>query len=83
MILNNDNEKISEVLKGFKARKISYGVDNKADWQATEVEKGKHGQSVKILHNNIINNYDIKRFGRHHVYALLTELVVQKNINKI
>ncbi len=83
VILNNDNNKILEVLKNFKAKKITYGIEKQSDWQAIEINKNKDGQSVKILNNNIINNYDINRFGEHHVYAFLVELAIQKNINKI
>ena len=76
-IFNSDNSKISEIVTICKSKKESFGFNQTADWIIKQTERRQDGQYITITHNNIINNYKIPRFGKHHIYAFTASLIVK------
>ncbi len=76
-ILNYDNQRIKEMANISKVKVKFFGLTDGADWQAVEIKKGNRGQLIKVKHNNIVSQYEINKFGQHHVYALLIGLAIK------
>ncbi len=85
VVLNYDNTKIRQMAgsKIAKRKRIEFfGFNDRANWQAIEAIKSLSGQQVKTSNNNIVKEYFIPRFGNHHVYALLSGLIINKYVSK-
>ncbi len=80
VILNYDNARLRELRKNLKQKLRTFAIKNKADWQAIQIDRGVDGQSIKVDHDNVVKEYKIKKFGEHHVYSLLTSLIIKENI---
>lgn len=80
ILANYDNERIKKIANISKNNVIYFGFNDGADWQAIELKKGVDNQAIKINCNNIVKEYKINRFGRHHVYALLAGLIIKYNV---
>jgi UDP-N-acetylmuramoyl-tripeptide--D-alanyl-D-alanine ligase len=80
VILNHDNLRVKELTKKTHAPVSYFGetVEGKDDWQIREIEKIETGQSVKIKHQEQIEEFTIPRFGRHHAFALAASLAVEE-----
>lgn len=85
VILNYDNTRIRQMAGSKIAgrKKIEFfGFNDRANWQAIEATKDLSGQRVKASNNNIVKEYFIPRFGKHHVYTLLSGLIINKYVFK-
>jgi len=83
VVLNLDNSRLIEIAKSVKAPRQTYGIENKqADWRAEIIEKNNLGQKIKVIHQGKEKEFSLKRPGKHHVYALLAGLIVEKEIKK-
>ncbi|MBQ7266444.1 MAG: UDP-N-acetylmuramate--L-alanine ligase [Firmicutes bacterium] len=69
LVINNDIERLSEVLEGVKANIITYGKDEKADWYPLNVqydEKG-HGEYDIYFKGEYKNRVKLSIPGYHNV----------------
>jgi len=76
LILNHDNPRVRKIKKVSPARVTTFGLNSDADWQAVETEKTDNGQRVTVIHGRDKQTREIKRFGQHHIYALLAGLII-------
>lgn len=83
LILNGDNERIKTVGVAAKCKTIFFGIDNPCQWQGINITKSLDGQRVTIVNEGKKNEHFIKRFGRHHVYALLVGQIIKKYVSDI
>jgi UDP-N-acetylmuramoyl-tripeptide--D-alanyl-D-alanine ligase len=77
LLLNNDNQRISTMSKSAQANIIFFGLKDGADWQAIKIEKNKLGHKIIVKHQKSIDQYEIGKFGQHHVYALLIGSIIK------
>ena len=77
MALNKTRNRKSETENKYS---VFFGFGDGADWQSVEAKKREYGQKVKVCRNGVVNEYRIKRFGKHHVYALMVGLMTEENI---
>lgn len=77
-IMNFDNSRIKKIKNATQATIESFGFNEDANWQATDVSRKKLGQSVKVTQDNIVKEYFMPKFGEHHVYSLLVGLIIKK-----
>jgi len=81
LILNHDNQRIKKLAKFKNDNTIFFGLkksDRKNYWRGEAIEKTLNGQKVRVTHDDQATDYQINRFGQHHVYALLIGLIVKK-----
>lgn len=76
LIINRDIARYELLVKNCRANILNYGIENKSDYQALEIEKKIYGQVVKIK-NSEIKEYILNKHGQHHVYALLAGLIIK------
>lgn len=79
-ILNADNPRIMTFKQVAKCPIMTYGIDNIADWQATELKKIVNGFEINIKHKDSQKIDKIERFGKHHVYSRLVAEIIDYNI---
>ncbi len=86
-ILNYDNIKVRQLASSSQAKVIyfslateSIALDNL--WQAIDITNEPTGQKFKIKHNNQIANFNIPRFGQHHIYCSIIAQIVQNHLKE-
>ena len=90
VMLNYDNIKIRSMKRFAKARVEFFSIKSRDEapceisnlWQSVEVNKTRNGQIIKASHDNIIKQYEINRFGSHHVYNLLIGLIIKDYVKR-
>jgi len=78
-----DDPLVEKLLSKMPSKAISYGIDKKAQWMASDITFDKNGCSS---FNVLCNNKDIGRFslhvpGRHNVYNALAAIAVASLCN--
>lgn len=70
--INSDDENSKLLETGsFKGKIITIGIQNKADYQATDIEFTEKGMSFVVILDNNRENFSIPIFGMHNVYNAL------------
>lgn len=77
LIINRDIIRFDLLVKDCLAKTITYGIDNKADYFASKLEKSAQGQDITVEYRDTVRQYKLERFGQHHVYALLIGLIIK------
>lgn len=82
LILNADDEKTKTLnLKNYYGKVLYFGIKNKADFQATNIEYGNNGMTFTL--KTKINQYPvfIPCFGEHQIYNALAALAATSVMN--
>lgn len=82
IILNADDVNCMDISSNHKAKLITYGIKNNADWQATNININDDGTySFTAINGN--ENIEIKLsvLGYHNVYNALAAIAVSKVYN--
>lgn len=82
ILLNYDNIRIKSLEKNITQKLETFSINNKSNWQAIEMKKIGEGQSIKVNHNDVLTDHKINRFGKHHVYVLLIDLIIERYLSK-
>jgi len=82
VVLNYDNIRIRSLAESAKAPVKFFGLQDGANWQAVEMSRRARGQIIKVGYCNIVNQYKIKLFGKHHIYSLLVGLIIKNYVTR-
>ena len=74
LVINNEIPRLSEVLEGVKAKVITYGKDNTADWYPTDVTFNDLGHATYTVNHKgeKIAQVELSIPGMHNVYNSLS-----------
>lgn len=83
LILNYDNQRIRKLAEIKNHITIFFGLektepDSKNYWRGEIIERGTNGQIIRVSQGGETTDYQTNRFGQHHVYAMLSSLIVKK-----
>jgi UDP-N-acetylmuramate-alanine ligase len=78
LVLNIDNYRVREVGDDKKQKILYYGKEKEADIYISKIEKNKKGQKVSIKQRGKKKDYQINKFGEHHVYAFAVGLAIRR-----
>jgi UDP-N-acetylmuramyl pentapeptide synthase len=84
-LLNNDDERVRGLAKFSKAKILFYGQKQGSDYQVFDIKQIEDGQKFKIKYSSAIKpqmqeqQFFLKRFGLHHIYAFLISLAVKNH----
>ena len=79
LILNADDPNTKKVdLTGFKGQILYYGLKNKADYKACDIETGELGTSFSVILNGKKDRFFIPTFGTHNVYNALAAITTAR-----
>jgi UDP-N-acetylmuramyl pentapeptide synthase len=77
LILNFDDERVKKLADFSKAEKISYGFSDGVAAQATNLRTTVQGQTFDFSFQGIEESVEIKKYGRHNVYAWMIAKIVK------
>jgi len=86
LILNFDDETVREIENESLANSLTYGFQERADFQATDVNVNLSGTNFKMNYQGNIVPFWLKNlFGKEQIYSVLTAIClgVVKNINLV
>lgn len=76
VVLNNDDLRLRELVN-LHEQTITYGLTQEARVYPQEIESTQAGQKFKIKIGNEILNYQLNKFGVHHIYAALIARIIK------
>lgn len=82
IVLNYDNPRIKKLAEINDNETIFFGLEKADDkiknyWRGEVLEKTSGGQTIRVYNKGETTEYKINRFGQHHIYALLTGLIIR------
>lgn len=86
LILNYDNQRIRKLAKFKNNKTIWFGLSDagpKNYWRGETIEKTLNGQKIRISNHGQTADYQINRFGQHHLYAMLGGLIVKEIVSHL
>lgn len=81
VVLNKDEKYIREYPITSKAKQIWYGIENKADYNATNIEYGKDGSKFDVEINNEVYHFETKLLGIHNIYNILLSIAIARHFD--
>jgi UDP-N-acetylmuramoyl-tripeptide--D-alanyl-D-alanine ligase len=80
LILNFDDERVKKLADFSKAEKISYGFSDGVEAQASNLKTTVQGQTFDFSFQGKHESVEIKKYGRHNVYAWMIAKIVKEII---
>lgn len=77
VVLNNDNEHVVRIGREFKGKKVTYGIDNAADFRATDIrQRGLLGSTFTLGGRS----FELALPGRHSLENLLAAIATARTL---
>jgi UDP-N-acetylmuramoyl-tripeptide--D-alanyl-D-alanine ligase len=77
IIINADNKYVMDISRGFEGRKVTYGIENDADFRGTNIrERGLLGTSFEVNGHS----FELSLPGRHNLENLLAAIATARSI---
>ena len=81
VIINNDNEHVVRISRDFAGRKVTYGVNNAAEYRATNIrERGLLGTRFTLEAEGAKRELDLALPGRHNLDNLLAAIATARAV---
>lgn len=81
LILNNDNNRVRELSSRARAKIIKFGEKENSDYIIKNIEKTKKGQVFNLKNKQKERNIELKKFGKHHIYARAISFIIKDYFN--
>lgn len=78
LILNFDDERVKNLAEFSKAEVITYGFSSEANARAENIKTTVQGQTFDFSFRGIKESVEIKKYGRHNVYAWMIAKIVKE-----
>ena len=79
IVINHDNEHVVNIAREFDGKKVSYGIDNDADYRAVNVrERGLFGTTFTLKAEESERELELALPGRHNLYNLLAAIATAR-----
>jgi UDP-N-acetylmuramoyl-tripeptide--D-alanyl-D-alanine ligase len=81
VIVNNDNEHVVRISRDFEGRRVTYGVENDAEYRATDIrERGLLGTRFTLHAEGATRELELALPGRHNLDNLLAAIATARAI---
>ncbi|HEX6083959.1 MAG TPA: UDP-N-acetylmuramoyl-tripeptide--D-alanyl-D-alanine ligase [Thermoanaerobaculia bacterium] len=81
VIVNNDNEHVVRISRDFEGRRVTYGVENDAEYRATGIrERGLLGTRFTLHAEGTTRELELALPGRHNLDNLLAAIATARAI---
>ncbi|HEY0141707.1 MAG TPA: UDP-N-acetylmuramoyl-tripeptide--D-alanyl-D-alanine ligase [Thermoanaerobaculia bacterium] len=81
IVVNNDNEHVVRISRGFNGKIVSYGVENEADYRAVDIrDRGLLGSHFTLSAEGERRTFDLALPGRHNLDNLLAAIATARAI---
>ena len=81
VIVNNDSEHVVRISQDFEGRRVTYGVQNDADYRATDIrERGLLGTRFTLHAEGTTRELELALPGRHNLDNLLAAIATARAV---
>ena len=81
IVINNDNEHVVRISKGFPGRILSYAIDAGADYRAADIrERGLLGTRFTLVAEGARRELELVLPGRHNLENLLAAIATARHV---
>jgi len=80
LILNFDDERVKNLAEFSKAETISFGFSDGSEAQASDLKTTVQGQTFNFVFQGKEESVEIKKYGRHNIYAWMIAKIVKENL---
>jgi len=81
VVVNNDNELVVRISKDFEGKRVTYGVENEADYRATNIrERGLLGTHFTLHAEGETREIDLVMPGRHNLDNLVAAIATARAV---
>jgi UDP-N-acetylmuramoyl-tripeptide--D-alanyl-D-alanine ligase len=81
IVINNDNEHVVRISKGFEGRIVTYGADTDAQYRARNIrERGLLGTHFTLEAEGASREFDLAMPGRHNLDNLIAAIATARAI---
>jgi UDP-N-acetylmuramoyl-tripeptide--D-alanyl-D-alanine ligase len=81
IIVNNDNEHVVRISQGFNGRRVTYGVENDAEYRGTNIrERGLLGTRFTLQAEGGAREFELALPGRHNLDNLLAAIATARAV---
>lgn len=81
IIVNNDNEHVVRISQGFNGKRVTYGVENDAEYRATNIrERGLLGTRFTLSAEGETRELELVLPGRHNLDNLLAAIATARAV---
>jgi UDP-N-acetylmuramoyl-tripeptide--D-alanyl-D-alanine ligase len=81
IIVNNDNEHVVRISQGFNGRRVTYGVENDAEYRGTNIrERGLLGTRFTLNAEGSTRELELVLPGRHNLDNLLAAIATARAV---
>lgn len=81
IVVNNDNEHVVRISQGFNGRRVTYGVENDAEYRATNIrERGLLGTRFTLKAEGSDREFELALPGRHNLDNLLAAIATARAV---
>ncbi|HEY0156462.1 MAG TPA: UDP-N-acetylmuramoyl-tripeptide--D-alanyl-D-alanine ligase [Thermoanaerobaculia bacterium] len=81
IIVNNDNEHVVRISQGFNGKRVTYGVENEAEYRATNIrERGLLGTRFTLEAEGETREFELALPGRHNLDNLLAAIATARAV---
>lgn len=81
VVVNNDNERVVGISKDFEGKRVTYGVENEADYRATNIrERGLLGTHFTLHAEGETRELDLVMPGRHNLDNLVAAIATARAV---
>ena len=81
IIVNNDNEHVVRISQGFNGRRVTYGVENDAEYRGTNIrERGLLGTRFTLNAEGESREFELALPGRHNLDNLLAAIACARAV---
>jgi UDP-N-acetylmuramoyl-tripeptide--D-alanyl-D-alanine ligase len=81
IVVNNDNEHVVRISRDFEGKRVTYGVENDADYRATNIrERGLLGTRFTLSAEGETRELELVLPGRHNLDNLLAAIATARAV---
>jgi UDP-N-acetylmuramoyl-tripeptide--D-alanyl-D-alanine ligase len=79
--VNADDPHVVGISRDFNGRKVTYGIDQEADYQAVAIEyRGLRGTSFSVRAEGMLHDFELAMAGRHNLENLLAAVATARTL---
>jgi UDP-N-acetylmuramoyl-tripeptide--D-alanyl-D-alanine ligase len=81
IVVNNDNEHVVRISRDFEGKRVTYGVENEAEYRATDIrERGLLGTRFTLDAEGETREFELVLPGRHNLDNLLAAIATARAV---
>ena len=81
VVVNNDNEHVVRISRDYKGPKVTYGIDNEAQYRGVSIrERGLFGTKFTVAAEESKHDFELALPGRHNLENLIAAIATARTV---